>query len=51
MWIVYVLVAAFGLMLGVLLYAITTTAKREDQQARRSHKLIDPFTEITITRF
>jgi hypothetical protein len=47
---ILVLVFVLGGLGGVLLIALMRMSHRQDHQARRQEKALDPFSEVTVTR-
>jgi hypothetical protein len=50
MLIVWIVIAAWGVLGVLFLYALMATAKREDRTSRRIQHTISPFDDATLTR-
>jgi hypothetical protein len=45
-----ILLAVFGLIGAVLLFAMMKVSHDQDHQARKQEKALDPFSDVSITR-
>jgi type II secretory pathway pseudopilin PulG len=45
-----ILLAVFGLIAAVLLFALMKVSHDQDRQARKHEKSLDPFSDVSITR-